>query len=470
MSLNPLSSSLPFPLRPRKLQTLSGSSLSAYSGIASLSLACPPIHSFEPALASLRSLLLAAAARPEFLPVEPARTHPLLSSLSSLLHRYDLDQAGALPWPLFSRALAALLPGLPAAVLEPAFRAFALAANAPSADIEMFLAVAAHWLAPPSPSAPGDLARTPNSLAAGACRPRDSVCELIVPDEAPDEAPLPAAPRFRPRGPLPSPAAGLLSIPSRVASLLSLLAPRLPLFLELAGRLSPRSPLVELDELRMLLGHCSVCPNADAWGQFKDYATESGFRDKRDPNLIDYAKVAGHAARVHAKSAAPQDITERGYYSPAKARSAPAARPEGNPDPPPPLPPHSLLLQVAEAWPGVLAALQRQLPSPSDAGARVPFPAFCLALRGAGVILSDRDAESLYAALTSLRAGEPAPLSCFLGAFPVPAPAAPGAPDPADNVLVSAGDTALSGAFSTHQKRHFSRGVFGHSDAKRIGM
>ena len=145
MAVN-LSSSLPFPLRARKLSSLSGLGLTTYTHIANLE-PLPSIHIHRRDLLSFRRFLLTISTRPEFTPTEPGGTPPLILSLNALLKRYDVQSTGALTAPLFSHTLLSLFPELDPPTIAHVFAAFSAGGHGTEGvDIEMFVNILQYWL------------------------------------------------------------------------------------------------------------------------------------------------------------------------------------------------------------------------------------------------------------------------------------------------------------------------------------
>jgi len=229
--------------------------------------------------------------------------------------------------------------------------------------------------------------------------------------------------------------------------MLAFLTTRLPLYQILCTRISPHTSLITLSDLRFILDQCSVKLSDDGWRLFKDWALNENLRDARDSNLIDYRKVVAMGDLPATSPPTPPPVT------PVKK-----------------LPPHSLLLQVGDRWDDIVANVCNNVDGVPGPDCVVTFETFKSAVLDAGLIFSHSDAQGVYDSV----AGERATLGDFMKAFALKGDARSTVevPSPETNLLMSAqiGKDLYSQNLNTHQKKHFTRGVFGHTDSKRIGM
>ncbi|GMH82115.1 hypothetical protein TL16_g09150 [Triparma laevis f. inornata] len=384
MSLN---SALPFPLRQRKLQSLSGVQLSSYRSAAVLPLTTtmPPeqrlqmsdsgmnaFRKYEKSLTTycngLVRLLMSSYDGKE-------GVTGFLSYLSYNLRKYDLEGTGRLNNDGFQMSLRVAMthpdpsnpnPSIyvpPPSVLTDLFSAFALCSS-PSivrnhfggfVDMEMFMAVVAYWCDYTTSS---DVTHSSWKADKGQQKPKpytsSSIGNVIV------------------------------------IGIMTLLSSSKNIFLSTCLKVTGGDPLISLDEFRLCLTHSKVQLTQTQWQTLKEFCLDKGVTDSMDKNKIDYMKLDEIIESCTGLRANPANAPE--FYQGRTTILAVHC---------PPLPPHKLLLAAEDRWELVVSYLRAK-----SRDGKISIDNFVVGLCENGVMVGKSDAVGLFCAILNLPTGD----------------------------------------------------------------
>ncbi|GMH81618.1 hypothetical protein TrST_g8916 [Triparma strigata] len=436
MSLN---SALPFPLRQRKLQSLSGVQLSSYRSAAVLPLTTTmplqerllmadsgmnAFRKYEKSLTTyvngLCRLLLSSYEGKEGVP-------GFLSFLSYNLRKYDLEGTGRINNESFQMSLRQAMsvpdpsapnPAIyvpPPSVLTDVFSSFALC-SAPSivrnhfggfVDMEMFMAVVAYWCDYMTNSdVPHTSWLTDKGQQSNRPYTSSSIGKTLFPTEAdaPHNNPVASPPR---PGHLNTANTTPLkyTIPSSVIGVMTLLSGSKNIFLSTCLKVTGGEPLISLDEFRLCLTHAKVQLTQKQWLTLKEFCLEKGVTDSVDKNKIDYMKLDEIIESCTGLTANPANAPEF-YRDPTVAGPSDVISQHFRKErtvgrPPPPLPPHKLLLAAEDRWEHVVSYLRAK-----SRDGKISIDNFVVGLCENGVMVGKSDAVGLFCAILNLPTGD----------------------------------------------------------------
>lgn len=300
-----LSATVPFPLRERKMQSMSGITLSMYKNIANMPLVSRGydrmemvdggmaiVSKYADSLVSLYDLVMGTL-RSHY----NSDVRSMVSNLAHNVHRFNLEGSGNLTCQQFSLAMRASLSTPPSdKVVDDVFSCFAVANSdsrqcdsSSKVDAEMLLGILSYWAENLVPK------QSPAYMAQkfGSREPQSTIKRIIHPNVYPADVQTPS--RVPPKPRHLGVADGLplqYTTPSSAVSVLKLLNERIDSFKSVCLKLTTYSKTdISLDELRLCMTHCKIGLTPQQWLSFKEFARSHGILNPDDQNRADVLKL-----------------------------------------------------------------------------------------------------------------------------------------------------------------------------------